>query len=119
MRIETRSLSFFFTNSKVPYLNLDIRKLTIYNTKFLRRPINLSNVVSRLALKVLANWLKCFLPNIISENQSAFMSDRLIIDNVLVAFEIMHHIKQKRNGRVGEMAIKLDMSKAFVQDGLS
>ena len=47
------------------------------------------------------------------------MSDRLIIDNVLVAFEIMHHIKQKRNGRVGEMAIKLDMSKAFVQDGLS
>ena len=41
------------------------------------------------------------------------MSDRLIIDNVLVAFEAMHHIKQKRTGRFGEMTLKLDMSKGF------
>lgn len=42
-----------------------------------------------------------------------FMFDRLIIDNVLVAFETMHHLNQKRTGRVGEMALKLDLSKAF------
>ena len=41
------------------------------------------------------------------------MSDRLIIDNVLVAFETMHHIKQKRTGRFGEMALKLDISNGF------
>ena len=41
------------------------------------------------------------------------MSNRLIIDNVLVAFETMHHLNQKRTGRVGEMALKLDLSKAF------
>ncbi|XP_075649604.1 uncharacterized protein LOC142620050 [Castanea sativa] len=77
------------------------------------RPISLSNVISRLASKVLANRLKCFLPNIVNENQSAFMSPRLITNNVLVAFETMHYLNNKRNGRQGEMALKLDMSKAF------
>ena len=41
------------------------------------------------------------------------MLDRLITDNVLVAFETMNHIKHKRTGKVEEMALKLDMSKAF------
>ena len=77
------------------------------------RPISLSNVISRLASKVIANRLKRFLLDIISENQSVFMSTRLIIDNILVAFETMHHLNQKRSGQVGEMALKLNMSKAF------
>ena len=77
------------------------------------RPISLSNVVSQLASKVLANWFKILFPHIICENQSAFMSNHLITENVLVAFEIMHHMSQKRNGKVGEMALKLDMSKAY------
>ena len=41
------------------------------------------------------------------------MSDHLITDNIIVAFEIMHHLNKKRSGKVGEMALKLDMSKAF------
>ena len=63
--------------------------------------------------KILANRLKQLFPHIISENQSAFMSKRLIIDNVLVAFKTMHHINQKKSGKVGEMVVKLDMSKAY------
>ncbi|XP_030973321.1 uncharacterized protein LOC115993382 [Quercus lobata] len=47
------------------------------------------------------------------ENQSAFMADRLIIDNVLVVYEIMHFLKQKKGGSDSFMAAKLDMSKAF------
>lgn len=41
------------------------------------------------------------------------MFNRLIIDNVIVIFEIMHHLHQKTSGKVGEMAQKLDISKAF------
>ena len=41
------------------------------------------------------------------------MSEHLITDNVLVAFEIMHHISQKKSRKVGEMVVKLDMSKAY------
>lgn len=37
----------------------------------------------------------------------------LITDNVLMAFETMHHISQKKNEKVGEMSLKLDISKAY------
>lgn len=67
------------------------------------RPISLSNVVSRLASKVLIDRLKLVFPHIISENQSAFTSNHLITDNVLVSFDTLHHISQKKSGKVKEM----------------
>ena len=77
------------------------------------RPISLSNVISRLASKVIVNCLKHILPRIISENQNVFIFNRFITNNVLVAFDTMHHISQKRSGKVEEMALKLDMIKAY------
>ena len=77
------------------------------------KPISLCNVVYKIVSKVMANRLKKILPSIISETQSAFMHDRLITDNVLVAFESMHHISNNKIGKVGEMMLKLDMSKAY------
>ena len=41
------------------------------------------------------------------------MHGSLITDTVIVAFETMNHISQKKSGSVGEMALKIDMSKAY------
>ena len=57
--------------------------------------------------------LKNILAEIIDESQSAFVLGRLISDNVLVAFETMHSIDQRRKGKEAFMAIKLDMGKAY------
>ena len=67
----------------------------------------------RLISKILANRLKRVLDAMIDELQSAFVPGRLITDNVLVAFETMHCIDQRKKGKKALMAIKLDMSKAY------
>ncbi|XP_074292350.1 uncharacterized protein LOC141619219 [Silene latifolia] len=76
------------------------------------RPISLCNVAYKLVSKVLANRLKSFLGDIVSVNQSAFTPGRIISDNVLVAFEIFHYMKNSKSTE-GHMAIKLDMAKAY------
>lgn len=61
----------------------------------------------------LLSRLKDFLPSIVTENHCAFMPDRLIIDNALIAIEIFHTMKSRQKGRCGTIALKLDMSKAY------
>ena len=62
---------------------------------------------------MLANQLKSILPIVISKSQSAFQFDKAILDNILVAFETLHHMKNKKTGKESYMAMKLDMSKAY------
>lgn len=42
-----------------------------------------------------------------------FIEDRSILDNVLVAIEIIHQLRCKARGRLRKVAFKIDITKAF------
>ena len=77
------------------------------------RPISLCNVISKIIAKVLANRLKQILLHVISPTQNAFVLGGLIIDNILVAYEVLHAMHCKKKGKKGGLALKLDVSKAY------
>ncbi|KAK3225196.1 hypothetical protein Dsin_005058 [Dipteronia sinensis] len=77
------------------------------------RPVSLCSVVYKIITKTLANRLKLVLQDIIDPCQSAFVPGRLIFDNVLTSYELLHSITQRKSGKIGWAAIKLDLSKAY------
>jgi len=77
------------------------------------RPIALCNVLYKLVAKVLANRLKSILHKCILDNQSAFVLGCSILDNAMIAIEVVHHMKISRRSRDKNVALKLDISKAY------
>ncbi|KAK6122599.1 hypothetical protein DH2020_043656 [Rehmannia glutinosa] len=77
------------------------------------RLISLCNVSYKIVTKMLENRLKHVIPSLISDEQSAFVSRRLILDNILVAYETLQTIRCRTSGKSGLMGLKLDLSKAY------
>eukprot|EP00268_Persea_americana_P020224 TRINITY_DN20445_c0_g1_i1.p1 TRINITY_DN20445_c0_g1~~TRINITY_DN20445_c0_g1_i1.p1 ORF type:complete len:150 (+),score=21.65 TRINITY_DN20445_c0_g1_i1:600-1049(+) len=74
------------------------------------RPISLLGSIYKILAKVLAGRLQNVLPNIISNEQGAFVKGRQILDDILVANECVHsRYKEKRPGLI----CKLDLGKAY------
>ncbi|KAL6185324.1 hypothetical protein ACLB2K_041458 [Fragaria x ananassa] len=77
------------------------------------RPIALCNFSYKILSKIIATRLKVFMPELITSNQSAFVNERLIQDNIMVAHEVYHHLKLQKSDEEGVFGLKLDMNKAY------
>lgn len=61
-------------------------------------------MVYKVISKVLTNRLKRVVPNVISQNQSAFVAGRQIFDNILVVHELLYSMKQGNDEGINFMA---------------
>lgn len=75
------------------------------------RPISCCNVLYKIISKLIANRLKGVLPKCISLNQSAFIKERLLMENVLLATKIVKDYH--REDISPRFAMMIDISKAF------
>ncbi|KAL1192363.1 Secreted RxLR effector protein 78 [Cardamine amara subsp. amara] len=75
------------------------------------RPISLCNVIYKVISKLIARRIQDILPLMISNIQSAFVKGRLLVENVLLATEMVQGFNQKRISKRG--LLKVDLRKAF------
>lgn len=78
------------------------------------RPIALTNVLTKIISKVIANRLKKVISKLVSATQCAFTLGRQASDNIIVAQELLHTIRNK-TGKKGFMVVKVDLEKAYDQ----
>ena len=75
------------------------------------RPISCCSMIYKCITKIIANRLKLYMPKLVSNNQSAFITGRSISDNVLLAQELVRGYA--RSTLSPRCAIKVDLQKAF------
>eukprot|EP00253_Pinus_taeda_P033970 PITA_33970 len=87
-----------------------IPKVEEANTPEKFKPIALCNVIYKIISKVIANRLKPIFLGIISEEQSGYVEGRQILDNILLAQEMIHTLHSRKETG---MLMQLDLSKAY------
>ncbi|GKC61593.1 RNA-directed DNA polymerase, eukaryota, reverse transcriptase zinc-binding domain protein [Tanacetum coccineum] len=75
------------------------------------RPIACWNVLYKCISKVLTNRIKSGLDTLVSMNQSAFIKERQIQDNIMVAQEVLKGYNRK--GVAKRCSLKIDIAKAY------
>lgn len=73
--------------------------------------IALCNVIYKILSKILANRLRDAVQVLVSPNQSAFIQGRNILDNVLLAHELVRNFHRQRG--IAKFCAKLDIRKAY------
>ena len=76
------------------------------------KPISLCNIVYKIVTKVIVARLRPYLDKLISPLQVAFVPGRKGIDNAIIGQEVIHSINKKK-GKVGYMALKIDLEKVY------
>lgn len=76
------------------------------------RPIALTNVITKIISKVIANRMKGLIDKMVSSSQCAFIPGRQAAENIIITNEIVHTMRKKK-GRKGLMAVKIDLEKAY------
>lgn len=75
------------------------------------RPINLSNFINKILLRIFHDRLEGILPNLIYPNQSGFVKGRNIVKNMLLSYALIVYIGKR--GKPSNVVLKLDMDKAY------
>lgn len=76
------------------------------------RPISLCNSVYKIVSKIIVGRIRLFLDQLISPCQAAFVPRRRGVDNTIIVQEIIHTM-EKAKGKIGYMALKIDLEKAY------
>ncbi|GKV46006.1 hypothetical protein SLEP1_g53030 [Rubroshorea leprosula] len=74
------------------------------------RPISLIGSMYKIITKLLANRIRLVMGSVIGVQQTAFVKDKLLVDGVLVANEVIDEAKRRRKS---SFVLKLDFEKAF------
>lgn len=77
-------------------------------------PISPCNVGLNIVTKTITNRIKHLLGKIISHSQSAFITRRLIVDNIILAFEALYILNMNNNTNQGYIGIELVMANLFL-----
>ncbi|KAJ4811131.1 RNA-directed DNA polymerase (reverse transcriptase)-related family protein [Rhynchospora pubera] len=76
------------------------------------RPISVGNILYRLTMKMIANRLRPFLKEVISQEQNAFIKGRSIAENIILVKELLHSFSQS-DFKQRAFLLKADVNKAF------
>ena len=77
------------------------------------RSISLCNIIYIIVAKSITNTLKNILHHVICPTQSAFIPNRLILNNTIIRYECLHKIRHNKKIKHGLVALKLDVNKAY------